>query len=168
MDAMLLRRAKVVLIPLLIATVVGCGSAGHAHRSVASTSSPAARESQHLSFAAQAEAICRRLTSEFNSHPPKNSSVAEIARVSPGRAVKERQAVEELRRLDAHTSDQVDWRKLLSYRDTLASELAAVGAAAQDHDSEAVQQLASSKLKVHKLLRAAAARIKLSSCGGIS
>jgi hypothetical protein len=88
--------------------------------------------------------------------------------VSPGRAVQERQAVEELRRLNAPAPDQADWLKVLNYRDMLATELAAVGSAAQDHDVVTVHRLASSKLKVHKLLRAAANRIKLSNCGGIS
>jgi hypothetical protein len=175
----ILHGCKRIGLSLLAVTLVGCGGAGDKNHSVAKAPVPASAttpvsqsrtvtKGSKDSFAARAEAICRRLTAEFHAKPPKSSSIAEIARVSPGRAVLERDAVAELKRLHAPASARSGWIEILRYRATLADELASVGVAAHRHDVDAVDKLARTKLTVHKLLRAAATRIELSGCGEIS
>jgi hypothetical protein len=128
------------------------------------TSAPKAALSRHQ-LAVKAEAICTHLELELVVAVPKSANMTEIVRVVPGRAASEQRAVQQLRELTPPASLAHDWRLIISYRQTLANELAALAKAAKQKDSAAIKKLGVSKKQEHSLLLAAAKRAGLYKCG---
>jgi hypothetical protein len=109
-------------------------------------------------FIARADAICRGLDSRLAAVKPASLRVPEIARFAPPRAALEKTAVTELSRLTPPRSIARDWRLMITYRRTLAEELAKLGQNAKVGDARGIQALAVSKKRVHQKLFTVATR----------
>jgi hypothetical protein len=114
---------------------------------------------------AKATAICAHLELELLVVEPKRATAAEIARIVPGRAASEQRAVAELSKLKPPSSLVHEWRQIISYRRTLANELALLGQVAKQNDSVAIKKLGASKKREHDLLLKIAERAGLYKCG---
>jgi tripartite-type tricarboxylate transporter receptor subunit TctC len=114
---------------------------------------------------AQAEAICSRMNQRFDAEGKPGVTVGDIARITPHRAVVEAQTVRELKALTPPAQLAHDWRQIVSYRQTLALELAQLGHAAKAKDTRAIVALAATKKRVHAKLGAIAKQAGLGECG---
>lgn len=114
-----------------------------------------------------ADAICQQLNADFAASKPASQSIAEIIRLAPTRAALERQAVAKLTKLAPPPSIAPAWRKIIGYRRTLASELAALGQQAKRKDVVAIQALGVSKERVHRELLAVGAATGFKSCARV-
>jgi hypothetical protein len=109
-------------------------------------------------FVSTADAVCRRLDAELKPVIPKGLEVKEIASLAPRGARLERAATTELARLVPPAGLSRDWRKIMSYREMLESDLANAGSAAKSGNVPAVAFALNSKLTPHRLLLAVATR----------
>lgn len=146
----------------------GCGSGTG---NPASTPAPKARTSagggELAELVASADPICRRMNAEFAAEPPKSTTIAEVGRVSPVRARIERGVAVELSHLRAPASITAQWRSVVADRMTLASELAALGEAAERGDSASIAKLKKSKARLHRHVRIVAAKLGLRDCAQV-
>lgn len=116
---------------------------------------------------AQASAICTRVNEQIGAATGLLNA-REIARTSLRNAGLEFQAVAALARLTPPSSLARDWRQMIAYRRTLASELLALGHAGQTNNAASIRALALSKRSVHQKLSALASRDGIAECGATS
>jgi hypothetical protein len=116
---------------------------------------------------AQADGICQRLNATFAATKPKSQSMQAIARLAPGRAELERQAVAQLGKLMPPPSLAHDWQQIVSHRLTLALELVKLGQKAKANNAVAIAALTKSKQSVHGKLLAIAEHDGFKQCGKV-
>jgi hypothetical protein len=112
-----------------------------------------------------ANSLCHRLNVELASSTPRTASESIIARVAPQNAALEHAALKVFDKLTPPSRIAQEWQQILTYRRTLADELAALGEAEKKHDSKTSQALIGSKKHVHAELLALARRIDVPECG---
>jgi len=167
---------------VLAAGAIGCGSSG-AGTSTSSASSEARTSpsavagrtstatsapedpAATVSFARDASTICKKVDVELTKTVAANITPHELARVAPEHAAIEQRAADQLAKLQPPASVASWWRKVTSYRHTLAVELSELAEAAKRGDSNRIKTLSASKLRTHKKLSEAAARAKVLDCG---
>jgi hypothetical protein len=156
---------SVFAVALAAIALAGCGGSGDSASSSTfaanageSTSSAGSSGSSALGsqLVTSADAICKRLNAELALDEPKSLSTREVARYAPQRAAEERAAVAKLSRLTPPPAGAHEWAQILSYRRTLAAELALLGRAAQTKNIKAMNTLANTKKRVHEELLAVA------------
>jgi hypothetical protein len=153
-----LRLAAVAALAAIAAT--GCGAAGQSQ-------SP---------FVAQADPICkqvalRRLAANEGLRGKSASrarSLEALARVAPGVAAYERQALDRLRALKAPPSLVNGWRLLLAGMRVLANDTAQIGVDAKAKNYKAVQSIVSSGQRLRQQLAVVATEHGFSYCGRTS
>jgi hypothetical protein len=142
------------------AAVAGCGSSDQASVGRSAAGPGVAR----TDVIARADAICKRLNTEFAESRPIRT-MADIARSVPHRAAVELRVVEELSALAVPAGRIQGLKRIIAYRKALAQELAELGMRAKRDDSAAVQTLGKSKARLHKKLREAARAAGFTECG---
>jgi hypothetical protein len=114
---------------------------------------------------ASADRICKRLDAELVAVKPRSASFPEIVRIVPGRAAAEQRAVAELSKLLPPVSLARDWRLIIHYRRTLASELVSLVRAAQHNDAVQIKRLSVSKERMRRSLLRTAEHAGFRDCG---
>jgi len=146
---------------LIAVTLVVTGCGGSSNTSSTDSHGHAASRVQ---LVAEADAICQRMSAEFAADKPANSSIPEIVRFAPARAVREQKVVAELSQLTPPATIAGGLQKIIAYRRTLALELADLARVAKAKDAAAIRALAKSKAAMHRELIAAATAAGLTSC----
>jgi hypothetical protein len=153
------------LAPVLILVAVGvagCGGSGPA--------------TNRQTFVAQADPICKQVSVErttanaavSKASPSKTKELAVLARVAPGVASDERQAVVRLRTLTPPSSLSSDWHVLLTGMQQLASDATQVAADAKANEFKDAETVTSSGRHLREQLTAIAARDGFTYCGRTS
>ena len=163
-------------------TAAGCGSGastttkdGGARAQVSTRTRPAsaaqgsgtAPSTARARFVAQADAICARYSAKIAALKPKSDTPAEVERIVPRHVALERAAIARLQKLAPPSALQSTWRRVLSARRTLASELVALLAAAKRHDTATIAKLRSEKSLAHLTLSSGAKGGGFKHCGDV-
>jgi hypothetical protein len=125
---------------------------------------PSASVSPARQVIARAEAMCQRMTNEFDAQRPANQSTDEIVRLVPARAAAEKRVVSELRRLRPPASLVAHLRQIIAYRTALADQLVGLEHAAKANDTARVRMLGKKKEIVHTKLLVAASEAGIVPC----
>lgn len=151
----------------------GAGSGGSSQSAVSTQQSPASHTvsapaagppAANAKLIAEAEPICAALNTALATAAPVGLDARKIAAGAPAHVLLERRAVEELSRLRAPAAMAGDWRQIIAYRRTLASELAQLARVAKAGDSASIGALAVSKRKVRLQLLGLATRDGFTAC----
>jgi hypothetical protein len=147
------------LVLIAVAPVIaGCGGgSGSAAQNSAATTATTARPQSRSPFIVRADAICGRVNAEIVSVKASSQSAREITRVASRHLSLERQGLGELEKLAPPSALASGWRRILSYRRTLADELTKFVNDTRRNDQSAVKTLIASKKRVHVSLRKSAA-----------
>jgi len=172
------RRRELLGLAVATGAIAGCGAnstgvheSGLQSRSTARTASSlrstGTAEQSRTTFAAAANAICRRLNAEIAARETNGSSLAEIVRGVPGNVARERRALSELEHLSPPRILGHEWERVVAYRLKLAEELARLVVYARRSDAAAINALAISKKTTHGLLRKTATQAGLRDCAEV-
>jgi hypothetical protein len=164
----------VALFTAVLLAVGGCGdsstriSAGRAKTNVASLrASPSGAHKAPPGLIARADGICRRVNEQLAPTPP-GIEPKHMVRLARRNAAIELRGVAELAKLRPQPSLARDWRQLIVYRRTLASELLAFGGSAKTINLLKMQTLANAKRLIHRDLSSLAARDGFKDCQRVS
>jgi len=156
-----LPRSARKLTPLLGAVLALAGCGGSSGTPVAGVVSTAAK----ARLLASADAICRRLNSSLDISGSTKSEV--IAAAASKNAGLELAALAQLEALSPPAALAGRWRRILAYRRTLAHELPTLAQYETGNDTEALQTLIATKLRLHRDLHIEALRFGLSDCAEV-
>jgi hypothetical protein len=157
---------------VLVLSVAGCGGGSSSPAASSSTGNTTSRtaptttagkttaapgdEQPKARVIAQADGICKRLNVELEASFPKRQSRTEVLRVVPRNVISEQKALSELNKLAPPASFAAEWRRMLGYRQALATELAKFLQSERSNDQVAVKALNSAKRRAHAALQATA------------
>jgi hypothetical protein len=162
-------KSSLILTSLAVMLVVaGCGGGDSSASGSGQSDRAAAAHPVTLSKAQvleKADAICRRMNTEFAAHEPHSQGIAESARIVPHRVVVEQRVIGELNQLAPAAAIATDLRRVIAFRSTLERELAELANVAEHRDTARFHQLASSKARVHSELLAVAQGGGFKECG---
>ncbi len=167
------RLCAVLALGAAVLAAAGCGGGGSSQTTASattpgSTASATSSSPEDAGLITKAEAICSRLNRTVTSAVvPGALDPRKIAAGAPRNAALERAAAEELSRLKAPATMAADWRKIVTYRLTLATELSELARAAQARRTVSITALAASKKRVHQQLSALAKRDGFKACARI-
>ncbi len=165
----------------LIATVAiaGCGGSSKAKPitsasattvSAGPTTAPASSEALSPSpgnMISSAERICKRLDTELKAASATVTSFRALAVTASRLATLEDQAISELDVLKAPARIAEDWREMMAYRRTVASNLPEIARAAQHEERGVVKAASSSVTSAERGLLATATRAGFKYCSHV-
>ncbi len=122
---------------------------------------------------AQADPICKQVAARLsaaNAQVPRSPFLAKktlkvIARLAPGMAAYENQALERLRRLHAPSSVAGDWQQLLAGMQRLAADTSEVGVDARAHEFNQAHAVTLGARALRQRLATVAGRDGFTYCG---
>jgi len=117
---------------------------------------------------ASADRVCAGLNARLNQTAVSvRSSHAVLARNASEHAAIERQAITRLAGLRPPVDLAHDWARLLSDRRQLVTQLLALAHAWASNDQPVIKQLAASKVRLHRKIKALAARDGFKDCSRV-
>jgi hypothetical protein len=160
---MSLKPCAIPLAMLAVVALTGCGG-----------SSPTTLTRAEL--VAHADPVCKQVSarrSAANDELTKAGATSAkglqlLARVAPGIAAYEHQAVDQLRTLKAPTTLTSEWRQMLTGMQTLADDTSQIGVEAKANKLKKVESITSSGRSVREKLTTIAARDGFTYCGRTS
>jgi hypothetical protein len=160
---MSLKLRAISLAVLTVLAVAACGGSG-------STTLTRAE------LVAHADPICKQVSVKRTAANDElrtagatsTKGLALLARVAPGIATDEHQAIEKLRSLKAPTALGNDWQQLLAGMQTLADDAAQIGAEANAKQLKKVEAITSSARALREQLTTIASRDGFTYCGRTS
>jgi hypothetical protein len=143
--------------------VAGCGGAG-------------SKTLTRAELVAHADPVCKQVSTRRTAANEELSKAGAtsakglrlLARVAPGIATYEHQAVDQLRALKAPATLTSDWQQLLAGMQTLADDAAQIGVEAKADKLKKVESITSSGRSVREKLTTIASRDGFAYCGRTS
>lgn len=142
-------------------------SATASNRTTTSTTFASQRPVRHGPFLASANAICARLTSEFEAERPKSDGLAEVAHVALRRAAAEEAALAELRELTPLVSLARAWERIVAVRQDRIENLRGLATYAEAADAKDASSAVAAGEGIRKQLRTLAAAAGAAACAEV-
>ncbi len=163
---------SLLALSVVMLSIVGCGGKSSARTTVrsdapASASASGGEVKAPAEFISRADSVCAHVNAEIRAVKARSTSAAEVIRVVPRTLALERKGIGELERLNPPASMGRDWRLMLDYRRTLASQLAQLLEAARKNSGASVKPLGAAKKRVHASLTKTAVANGFKDCGKV-